>query len=146
MPQRSKLLRRPLLALSMFLMTTPIGACASRGVSIKDTQSVAASAASLRVKQDPYVRESCFVDAAPLPAWTPPEQPDEAAWQAFGVRQTAALDICNGKRRLAVATGDLHNVYAEAYQKALAPRPWWRGKPKMPAVSTTIDEILARTP
>ncbi len=107
---------------------------------------MAANAASLRVRQDPYVRVSCFEDAPPLPVWTPPEQPDERAWQSFSVLSSAALVICDGKRRLAVATGDLTNVYADAYQKALAARPWWKGKPKMPKVTTTIDEILARTP
>ena len=87
-------------------------------------------------------REPCV--PADLPRHEP--QPGEPEYQVFGAEQTTALIRCDDKRRLAVAAGDLFNVYADAYQAALKPRHWWQRHPKAPKVGSTIDEILARTP
>lgn len=92
--------------------------------------------------QEPLVREPCV--PAPLPPRQPP--PGEPEYQVFGIEQTTALEICDGKRRLAVAASDFFNVQADYYQKQLEPRRWWQRRPKAPPLELTIDQILERTP
>lgn len=111
---------------------------------MKDAQTAAASAASLRVVVDDVARIPC--DPAPLPVWTPPDRPAEADYQLFGKLQTDRLLVCDGKRRMAVAAGDFFNVQADWYQSQIKPRYWWQRVPKAKPIETTIDEILAKTP
>lgn len=40
----------------------------------------------------------------------------------FGARQTARLEVCEGKRKLAVDALDLHNAYVDKLVSELAPK------------------------
>lgn len=87
---------------------------------MREVQTVAASAASLKVDVPPTVREPCA--AAPLPRQP---RPGEAEYQVFGVRQTTKLEQCEGKRALGVAAMDLHNAYVDRLLTELRPPTLW---------------------
>jgi len=94
-------------------------------------QTVAATAASLKVEVPPTVREKCV--GAELP---PPPKPSEKDYQVFGARQTTKLELCEGKRALAVDAMDLHNTYVDRLVDAVRPPTFWErivGKRKRPA-------------
>lgn len=82
-------------------------------------QTVAASAASLKVAVPPLVREPC--EGAQLP----PRKASEADLQVFGVRQTGKLEKCEDKRALGVEAMDLHNTYVDRLVTELRPPTFW---------------------
>ncbi|MDP3495274.1 MAG: hypothetical protein Q8R82_19355 [Hyphomonadaceae bacterium] len=89
----------------------------------------------------PLSREPC--EGADLP---PPPNPTEADWQVFGRLQTGQLDICDRKRALAVAAGDLSNLYGERLTDALRPPEGWErvfGKHQSKPPKPTLEELLA---
>lgn len=87
---------------------------------MREVQTVAASAANLKIAVPPLAREACA--PAELPA---PPSPAEADYQVFGVRQTAALQTCNYKRAVGVAAMDLHNAYVDRLVDELRPPTLW---------------------
>jgi hypothetical protein len=84
-------------------------------------QTVAASAASLKVVVPATVREPCA--GAELP---PPPHPAVRDYQVFGARQTSRLEMCDQKRALGVEAMDLHNTYVDRLVGDLSPKPWWK--------------------
>lgn len=84
-------------------------------------------------------RERCA--AAELPA---PPNPDEADYQVFGVRQTAALEKCDYKRALGVAAMDLHNAYVDRLVAELRPPTLWErlaGKHPRPPPKPSLEDV-----
>ena len=114
------MLRKSAPLLMAVLMLSFTGACATRS-STKEVRTVAATAASLTVVIPDTVKEPCV--GAELP---PPPKPSEKDYQVFGARQTAKLELCEGKRALAVDTMELHNRYVDSLQQKLDPPPWWK--------------------
>lgn len=126
----------------VFLTALSMMGCAAPA-STRQMQLATATAASLRVAIPDLAREPCL--GAPLP---PPPTPTEADYQTFGVAQTGQLEICDTKRRLAVAAGDLANLYAAHLQAELKPATLWQrltgDRVKRPqSQNITIDDILA---
>lgn len=107
--------QRLALCLSLCLIASSIAACASPS-STREIQTVAASAASLKVAVPPLARERC--EGAELPKGPAPGEVD---YQVFGVRQTAKLEKCEDKRALGVAAADLHNAYVDRLAERLRP-------------------------
>jgi hypothetical protein len=112
---------RPHLALPLLtcLIASSISGWA-RPSSLREVRTVAASAASLKADVPPLAREKCA--GAPLPAGPKPTETD---YQVFGVRQTAKLEACEGKRALAVAAADMHNAYVDRLVEDLRPPTFW---------------------
>lgn len=79
-----------------------------------------AEASQLKVIIPDAARRSCQNDAAPLPP-APPLNASEADYAAFGRLQTGALEICDRRRALGVAAGDLHNLYVDRLAETLRP-------------------------
>lgn len=136
-------LRRLALFCLMSLTTLLLTACAHHA-STDELRTVAAKAADLYVQVPPLARESCL--PADLPPRRPP--PGEVEWQAFSVDQTGKLENCDTKRALAVAAGDLHNLYVKKLSDELEPPTWWErvtGREKEPPApaATTIEDLLA---
>lgn len=84
-------------------------------------RTVAATAANLKVQVPAEARKPC--EGAPLPTGPKPGEPE---YQVFGIRQTTKLELCDGKRALAVEASDLHNQYVDRLVKDLKPRPWYQ--------------------
>ena len=134
MSPRSAPQRRLALSLSMCLIASSFAGCASRS-STREVQTVAASAASLKVSVPPLVRERC--EGAELP----PPRAGETDYQVFGVRQTGKLEKCDDKRALGVAAMDLHNTYVERLVDAVRPPTFWEriiGKRPRPPPKPTL--------
>jgi hypothetical protein len=67
-----------------------------------------------------------------------------AGYAAFGVDQTGALEVCDRKRALGVATMDLHNIYVDRLADNLKrSNSGWRifGRQPKPPVRPTLDEL-----
>ena len=87
---------------------------------MREIQSVAATAASLKVDTPPLAKEVC--QGAPLPKGPAPSEPD---YQVFGILQTGMLEICDTKRALAVQAAELHNTQVDALKNELRPLSFW---------------------
>lgn len=110
-----------------------------------------AAASDMKVAIPAEARKSCGDLAAPLPE-PPPDKPKLAA---FGVGQTGALEICDQRRALGVAAGDLHNLYVDRLAEGLKPPSLGErvfGRRHKPPPKPTLDELegisreLAPTP
>lgn len=118
-PLKSAAPRRPLaLALCLILMAPSFVGCAQRS-STREIRLVAATAASLRYDAPAIAREPCA--GAPLPG----PNPGEPDYQVFGVLQTGQLVICDQKRQLALAAGDILNRSADQLVRELRPATGW---------------------
>lgn len=105
-----------------------------------------AIAADLKVVIPDRAREPCA--AAPLPPYPSASEIDH---QAFGAEQTGQLEVCDTKRALAVAAGDLHNIYVDRLVETVKPRSMWGrltgkrpGPPPRPSLDDLVDESLRR--
>lgn len=72
------------------------------------------------------VKEPCA--GAPLPKRDPATGViPYADLVGFGIRQTGQLELCEGKRALAVDSDKIHNEYVERLEKELKPKkPWYK--------------------
>lgn len=79
-----------------------------------------ATAANLKVEMPATARTPC--EGAQLPA---PPKPTEPDYQVFGLQMVGKLDICDGKRALAVEAGDMHNRFVDKLAESLNPPSLW---------------------
>lgn len=113
-------LARLAFSISIILTASSMAGCATRA-STKEIQTVAASAANLKVEIPALAQERC--EAAELP---PAPSPGEADYQVFGLRQTAQLEKCDYKRAVGVAAMQIHNRYVDRLVEELRPPTLWQ--------------------
>jgi len=65
-------------------------------------------------------REPCV--AAGLPS---PPHPTREELEIHAILQLGELEVCERKRALGVAAGDLHNLYVDRLQAVLRPATFW---------------------
>lgn len=106
-----------LLLVSGLLLTLSLTACASG-------PSIVTNPDALKKTTPETVKEPC--EGAPLPQRGQNGVIPDSEWSAFGIRQTGQLELCEGKRKLAVDSDNIHNEYVEKLREALQPRPWWK--------------------
>lgn len=99
------------------LVTSFLTGCAGQ-VSMRTTQIVTATAANLKV---PELED----DSRPCPGAALPKSDDAKSYAAFGVLQTGQLELCDGRRALAVERIKLHNLYVARLTNDLRPLRWW---------------------
>lgn len=56
----------------------------------------------------------------------PGPKPGEPEYQVYGVQMVGKLDICEGKRALAVEASDLHNQYVDKLADRIDPPSLWQ--------------------
>lgn len=115
--QNKPLVKRSPLLLTGLLLTLSLTACASG-------PSIVTNPDALKKTTPETVKEPC--EGAPLPQRGQSGVIPDSEWSAFGIRQTGQLELCEGKRKLAVDSDNIHNEYVEKLREALQPRPWWK--------------------
>lgn len=80
--------------------------------------------------------------AADLP---PPPTPSREQLQVHALQQVGELEVCDRKRALAVAAGDLHNMFVDKLVTDLRPaRGWERVFGKRPPKSTAMERLVTQ--